>query len=109
MTMGLKRGAVMLVFIVQGALNGVLGCAIGALLGVLLAKNLSSIAKGIEQLTGHKLLSGDIYFIDFLPSRLELADVLVVVAMALLMSLLATLYPAFRASRIAPATALAGR
>ncbi|MBO2612653.1 lipoprotein-releasing ABC transporter permease subunit LolE [Shewanella algae] len=109
MTMGLKRGAVMLVFIVQGALNGVLGCAIGALLGVLLAKNLSAIAKGIEQLTGHKLLSGDIYFIDFLPSRLELADVLVVVAMALLMSLLATLYPAFRASRIAPATALAGR
>ncbi|MDF0534277.1 lipoprotein-releasing ABC transporter permease subunit LolE [Shewanella yunxiaonensis] len=109
MTMGFSRKAMMAVFMVQGALNGVVGCAIGTVVGVLLARNLSAITAFIEKLTGHQFLSADVYFIDFLPSRLELSDVILVLLMALIMSLLATLYPAYRASRIAPARALAAR
>jgi lipoprotein-releasing system permease protein len=109
MTMGFGRRAMMAVFVVQGALNGIVGCVLGTVCGVLLAQNLSAIAAFIEQLTGHKFLSADVYFIDFLPSRLEPSDVLLVLVMALMMSLLATLYPAYRASRIVPAQALAAR
>lgn len=109
MTMGLKRRSVMLVFIVQGALNGVVGAIIGGVAGVLLADNLSFLASKLEQLLGHRFLSADVYFIDFLPSRIEAHDIVLVIATALVMSLFATVYPAYRASRIAPAEALAGR
>lgn len=108
MTMGLKRGQVMGIFVFQGALNGLLGCSLGAAVGVILALNLSAIAAGIESLLGIKLLAGDIYFIDFLPSKLMSIDVIVVTSIALMMSLLATLYPAWKASKTAPARALAG-
>jgi lipoprotein-releasing system permease protein len=109
MTMGLGRGAIMTIFILQGALNGVMGCTLGGILGVILAYNLSAIAQGLEQLFGFQLLASDIYFIDFLPSELHTQDVVVVLIMGLVMSLLATIYPAWKATKIAPATALAGR
>ena len=109
MTMGLKRGAVMAIFIMQGGLNGLLGCTLGAVIGVLLATNLSTIASFIEQSFGIQLLASDIYFIDFLPSELQQQDVIVVVTMGLIMSLFATIYPAYKATKIAPASALAGR
>ncbi|MCG9746154.1 lipoprotein-releasing ABC transporter permease subunit LolE [Shewanella sp. Isolate8] len=109
LTMGMAKATIMGIFVVQGALNGLLGCLIGAGLGITLALNLSSIASGIEQLFGVQLLSADVYFIDFLPSQLHLLDVMLVVSLALVMSLLATLYPAWKASRIHPAEALAGR
>jgi lipoprotein-releasing system permease protein len=109
MTMGLKRSAVMSIFIMQGALNGLLGCSIGAVFGVTMALNLSSIASGIESLFGIELLAGGVYFIDFLPSKLQGQDVALVLSMGLLMSLVATLYPAYKASHIDPAAALAGR
>lgn len=109
MTMGLKRRAVMSIFIVQGALNGLMGCFFGALVGVTLALNLSKIASAIEGALGIQLLAADIYFIDFLPSKLLWQDVALVVVMGLVMSLIATLYPAWKASHIAPAAALAGR
>ncbi len=67
LTMGMTKFTVMGIFIVQGALNGLLGCAVGGIFGVLLAFNLSAIASGIEQIFGIELLSGDVYFIDFLP------------------------------------------
>ncbi|WP_394131068.1 lipoprotein-releasing ABC transporter permease subunit LolE [Shewanella maritima] len=109
MTMGLKRMAVMSIFIMQGALNGVMGCTLGGVIGVLVAQNLSVIAATIEQTLGIQLLASDIYFIDFLPSELRQQDVMLVISMGLVMSLLATLYPAWKATQIAPATALAGR
>ncbi|KFZ35983.1 cell division protein FtsX [Shewanella mangrovi] len=109
MTMGLKRRSVMLVFIVQGALNGVVGAIIGGVAGVLMADNLSALAAKLEQLIGHRFLSADVYFIDFLPSRIEAQDIVLVISTALVMSLFSTIYPAYRASRIAPAAALAGR
>jgi len=108
LTMGMKRMSIMGIFVVQGALNGLLGCAIGGVVGVIVAKNLSAIAKGIEALFGIELLSGDIYFIDFLPSELHLSDLILVLSLAFIMSLLATLYPAWKASQTAPASALAG-
>jgi lipoprotein-releasing system permease protein len=109
MTMGLHRGAIMAIFIMQGALNGLMGCSIGGVLGVTLAYNLSAIASSLEQILGIQLLASDIYFIDFLPSELHYQDVLVVLLMGLFMSLIATIYPAWKATKIAPATALAGR
>lgn len=108
MTMGMRRTGIMSIFMVQGALNGVLGCLIGAVLGVITALNLSAIARGIEHLFGIKLLAADIYFIDFLPSKLMWSDVVLVLVMALVMSLAATLYPAYKASCTQPARALAG-
>lgn len=109
LTMGMAKATVMGIFIVQGALNGMLGCLIGGGLGVTIALNLSMIASSIEQLLGIQLLSADIYFIDFLPSQLYWSDVAMVIALALVMSLISTLYPAWKASRIHPAQALAGR
>ncbi|MCL1059121.1 lipoprotein-releasing ABC transporter permease subunit LolE [Shewanella gelidimarina] len=109
LTMGMKKTSVMLIFIVQGALNGILGCIIGSIVGVTIALNLSDIAKGIESVLGIQLLSADVYFIDFLPSQLVVNDVITVVSLAFVMSLIATLYPAWKASQTLPASALAGR
>jgi len=86
-----------------------LGCLLGGAFGVLIATNLSFIAKGIESVLGIQLLSADIYFIDFLPSELHLSDVVSVLLLAFGMSLIATLYPAWKASQTQPAIALAGR
>ncbi|GAA0783371.1 MULTISPECIES: lipoprotein-releasing ABC transporter permease subunit LolE [Pseudomonadati] len=109
MTMGLKRSAIMTIFIMQGGLNGLLGCSLGGAIGVVVALKLSSIAKGIESIFGIQLLDSDIYFIDFLPSQLQIHDVIFVVVLGLVMSLIATIYPAWKATKIAPAAALAGR
>jgi lipoprotein-releasing system permease protein len=86
-----------------------MGCSIGGVLGVVVAYYLSDIASAIEQLLGIQLLASDIYFIDFLPSQLHVQDVVLVLVMGLVMSLVATIYPAWKATKIAPATALAGR
>ncbi|WP_372871629.1 lipoprotein-releasing ABC transporter permease subunit LolE [Shewanella sp.] len=109
MTMGLKRGAIVLVFMVHGAISGLLGTLIGTLAGVLVAANLSTLAAALEQALGIRLLSADVYFIDFLPSELHSQDVVIVSIMAFAMSLIATLYPAYKASLTEPAPALAGR
>ncbi|QFU22298.1 lipoprotein-releasing ABC transporter permease subunit LolE [Shewanella eurypsychrophilus] len=109
LTMGMKRASIMMIFIVQGALNGLLGCLLGGVFGVLVAENLSKIASSIESLLGIKFLSADVYFIDFLPSQLNMADVFTVLILAFVMSLLSTIYPAWKASKTQPAMALAGR
>lgn len=109
MTMGLSRLSIMGIFMVQGTLNGLLGCSLGGIIGISVALNLSEIASAIEQLLGIELLSADVYFVDFLPSELHTSDAILVIAMAFVMSLIATLYPAWKASQIGPAQALAGR
>ncbi len=105
-TFGATPNTVMGIFMVQGALNGIIGTGIGVLLGVLLSLNLSQFANWLESTFGITLLPGDVYFIDFLPSVLKWDDVIQVGGAALLMALLATLYPAWRASRVKPAEAL---
>ncbi|MDF2178836.1 lipoprotein-releasing ABC transporter permease subunit LolE [Aliiglaciecola sp. CAU 1673] len=105
-TMGAGDGLIIKIFMLQGLLNGVIGTLVGCILGVLLSWRLSSWIGWLEEKSGFKLLSGDIYFIDFLPSELHSSEVLLVAGIALLLSLLATLYPAFKAARIEPAKVL---
>jgi lipoprotein-releasing system permease protein len=105
-TQGLTQGAVMRVFIVQGMVIALVGISIGVALGVLLSMNLSHVVKAIENLTGSQLMPPDVYYISGVPTRVESGDVLMVSAVALAMALVATLYPAWRASRTDPASAL---
>ena len=108
-TLGAKDRLIRALFIWYGLLAGITGSLIGVVLGVLGALNLTRLIKGIESLTGHHFLSGDIYFIDFLPSVLHWRDVVIVLCCALLLSLLASWYPARRASHIDPARVLSGQ
>ncbi|MHA6493749.1 lipoprotein-releasing ABC transporter permease subunit [Pseudomonas borbori] len=105
-TLGATPGQIMAIFMVQGTVIGVVGTAIGAVLGILAALNISAGIAALESLLGIKFLNADVYFIDYLPSQLMLADVLLVCSAALVLSFLATLYPAWRAARTQPAEAL---
>ena len=105
-TLGATPMQIMATFMVQGTVIGVIGTAIGAVLGILAALNISAIIAGVERLLGFKFLNADVYFIDYLPSQLMLADVVQVCGAALVLSFLATLYPAWRAARTQPAEAL---
>ena len=105
-TMGATRGAIMRIFFMSGAAIGVLGTLAGFLLGVAFAGNIETIRQWLQVLTGTELFSAEIYFLSHLPARIEAADVISVVAMGLALSLLATLYPAWRAARLDPVEAL---
>ena len=108
-TLGAKDGLIRAIFVWYGLLAGLLGSLCGVVVGVVAALQLTPIIKGIERLIGHRFLSGDIYFIDFLPSELHWMDVVYVLATALALSLLASWYPARRASNIDPARVLSGQ
>ncbi|GGC73697.1 lipoprotein-releasing ABC transporter permease subunit [Marinobacter halophilus] len=105
-TMGATPGRVMRIFIIQGAVIGVFGTLMGTALGILGALNISAFIAWLENLMGHQFLSADVYFISYLPSQLQWSDVAVISSAGLVLSLLATIYPAWRASRIEPAEAL---
>jgi|TARA_A200000159_G_scaffold161358_1_gene183148 lipoprotein-releasing system permease protein len=105
-TMGATDSQIRNTFVFQGLLNGFIGVFWGTLLAVITAPNLSLIVGKLEGLLGIKVLSGDIYFIDFLPSQLQANDVLLTVLVAIVLSVLATLYPAQKAAAIQPARAL---
>ena len=108
-TLGAKDSLIRAIFLWYGLLTGMVGCISGAVLGTLAALNLTPLIRGIEFLIGHKLLSGDVYFIDFLPSELRLTDLLYVVLTTIVLSLLASWYPARRACRLEPARILSGQ
>lgn len=105
-TMGAHAGTIMRVFVVQGSLIGVIGTAFGVIGGILLAQNISTVVPFLEQIFGFSLFPSDIYYITELPSDLRQSDVVGFALMSLFMSLLSTLYPAWRASRTDPAEAL---
>ncbi|MBX9409050.1 lipoprotein-releasing ABC transporter permease subunit [Pseudomonas baetica] len=105
-TLGATPGTIMRTFMVQGTVIGVVGTAIGAVVGILAALNVSAAISALEGLIGHKFLNADVYFIDYLPSQVQSQDVVMVCAAALVLSFLATLYPAWRAARTQPAEAL---
>ena len=105
-TLGANNGFIKQIFIWYGLLAGMKGCLIGIVFGVVLALNLTPIIQGIETLLGKKLLSDGIYFVDFLPSELHWFDVVLVLVAALVLSLLASLYPASRAAKLQPAQVL---
>jgi len=108
-TMGASDRLVRRIFVWQGVFSGVLGSVIGSVLGVLVALNLTTLIKGLESLLGHQFLSGDIYFVDFLPTQLRYEDVLIVSVTAIVLSILATWYPALRAAKLQPAAVLSSK
>jgi lipoprotein-releasing system permease protein len=105
-TFGASPSSIMKIFIVQGALIGIIGTALGALFGILIALNIDTIIPFIEGLFNVQFLAKDVYYISDLPSDLIWSDVVTIVSVSFLLSLLATLYPSFKASRINPAEAL---
>ncbi|RMU71624.1 LolC/E family lipoprotein releasing system, transmembrane protein [Pseudomonas syringae pv. aptata] len=105
-TLGATPRQIMAIFMVQGTVIGVVGTLIGAALGILAALNVSAAIAALEGLIGHKFLNANVYFIDYLPSQLMAQDVFQVCGAALVLSFLATLYPAWRAARTQPAEAL---
>lgn len=108
-TLGAGDGLIRAIFVWYGLLAGLLGSVVGTVLGIVVTLQLTPIIRGLEALTGHRFLSGDIYFIDFLPSELHMMDVIIVLATSLVLSLIASWYPARRASRIDPARILSGQ
>ena len=105
-TLGATQKSILLIFMWQGILIGVVGTFFGILLGVSISLNIDVIVPFLEELFGVQFLSKDIYYISVLPSKLLLSDVFFIGFMSLFLSIIATIYPSFRASRIDPATAL---
>ncbi|MFT4929835.1 MAG: lipoprotein-releasing system permease protein [Phenylobacterium sp.] len=105
-TMGASDQTIIMTFVFQGLANGIKGIFFGAVTGVLVALYIPEIFKWIEQLRGTQFLQADVYFIDFIPSQLMWQDVAVAVGIALVASLVATLYPSRQATKIEPAVIL---
>ena len=105
-TMGARGAVIMRIFIVQGSLIGIIGTVLGVTGGILLAQNIGLVVPVLEQFFGFSLFPADIYYITELPSDLQRSDVIKFASMSLVMSLLSTIYPAWRAGRTNPAEAL---
>ncbi len=105
-TLGASPGSVMAIFIVQGALIGVIGTLIGLGGGILLALNVETVVPAIERTLGIQFLDKSVYYISDLPSDLQRGDVVTVALIALALALVATLYPSWKAARVNPAAAL---
>jgi lipoprotein-releasing system permease protein len=105
-TMGATPASIMRVFLLQGAVIGFVGAAVGLALGLLIALNVTRIAAAFERIFNVALLERTVYPIPDLPSRVSSSDVMTIVAVSFLLSLVATLYPSWRASRLNPADAL---
>jgi lipoprotein-releasing system permease protein len=105
-TMGAAPGNVLQMFVVQGALIGLFGTLAGAGLGWLISVNFESIIQAIEGALGMKFLDAAVYFMSDLPTEVRIGDVVKVSLVALALAALATIYPAWRASRTLPAEAL---
>lgn len=105
-TLGADRSTILKIFIVLGSTIGFLGCSIGALLGIGASLVISDFVEKVEEIFGIEFLSSDVYFISYFPSDLHTSDVLLVTCSAFAMSFIATLYPAYSASKTEPAEVL---
>ena len=105
-TIGATPRQIMGIFMVQGTVIGVAGTVIGGVLGVIAAINVSAIVGWVERISGQHIFTSDVYFISNLPSELQAGDVMLICGAGLVLSFLATIYPAYRASQIEPAHAL---
>lgn len=107
-TLGANNRFIKQIFLWYGLISGLKGALFGIILGVVLALNLTEIIKYVEHLFGIKLLSGGVYFIDFLPSEIHWLDIVWVLMATVVLSLVASLYPAIRATKLEPAKVLSG-
>ncbi|MCK3654686.1 lipoprotein transporter subunit LolE [Pasteurellaceae bacterium Macca] len=107
-TLGANNRFIQRIFLWYGLISGMKGALSGVVLGVLVAVNLTAIIKSVEQFIGIKLLSDGVYFIDFLPSEIHWLDIAWVLLATVILSLVASLYPALRASKLEPAKVLSG-
>lgn len=105
-TMGASRGMIMRIFFLTGSTLGVVGAALGSLLGLLFCWNIEGIRRFIESLSGTNLFSSEIYFLSKLPARVDSMEVTLVITIALGLTFLASLYPSWRASKLDPVEAL---
>jgi lipoprotein-releasing system permease protein len=105
-TMGASPQAILQVFMIQGVAVGLVGVIIGVAIGIPIAVNIGAIVNGVESLFGAQVFNPDVYFISRIPSELEYADLLWITISGLILSVLATIYPSIRASRVQPAEAL---
>jgi lipoprotein-releasing system permease protein len=105
-SMGAPSKGILRIFIIEGGVIGVVGTFIGTITGLATALNLEKVSGFVEKLLGFKFLPSDVYYIDKLPSQVNPTDVVTIVITAILISLLATLYPSWRASRLDPAEGL---
>jgi lipoprotein-releasing system permease protein len=105
-TLGATPKMILAIFIVQGLLIGLIGTAIGLIAGIILSLHVTELVNLLEAVFHVQLFSSDVYFLDYLPSQLAASDVIHICFVAIILSLLATLYPAWRASRTQPAEAL---
>jgi len=105
-SMGAPSRGILRIFVIEGGVIGVAGTALGAIVGLGMAFNLDKIVAFLENSFGFKILSPDVYYIEKFPSQVNGTDVVLIVMTAILISLLATLYPAWRASKLDPAESL---
>ena len=105
-TLGLSPRGVMQIFFVQGGVVGLFGTALGVILGITVAANISSIVAFIENMAGRSLVNSQVYFLNYIPSDIQITDVAVIAVISLVLAFLATLYPAWNAARTQPAEAL---
>ncbi len=105
-TMGMSRGGIQRVFLMSGVTVGVAGTVAGVILGLAFSYNIDAIKAWLEGLSGRELFSAEIYFLSHLPAKVDINEVIVVTIMSLVLSLLATIYPSWKASRTDPVEAL---
>ncbi|HXV11397.1 MAG TPA: lipoprotein-releasing ABC transporter permease subunit [Burkholderiales bacterium] len=105
-TLGASPGGITKIFLIQGTMIGALGTVLGLVGGIALASNVEIVVPFLENLFGMKFLSKDVYYISELPSELQTPDVVATAAVSFVLTILATIYPSYRASRVNPAEAL---